>query len=79
MGILSWSIRLIINTGGIYMVSGEMKSIIAQNCPRYESRYELEMMSMVSLFESCDNCSNYVRSNCIKDLLNDIKEKVERN
>ena len=61
------------------MISGETKSIIAQNCPGYEPRYALTMMSMVSLSESCDNCSNYVRASCTKDLLDDIKEKVERN
>jgi hypothetical protein len=61
------------------MVSNEMKSTIAQNCPGYEARYALSMLSMGSLSESCNNCSNYVRGQCIKDLLDPMREKIERN
>jgi hypothetical protein len=61
------------------MISSEMKSIVAQNCPGYEPRYALSMMSMGMLSESCDNCANFVRGHCVKDLLDEIKEKIERN
>lgn len=61
------------------MVSNEMKSIIAENCPEYEGKYVLSMLSMGSMSESCNNCENFKGGHCVKDLLDPLREKIERN
>jgi hypothetical protein len=60
------------------MLSNQMKSIIAESCPGYEGKYILSM-AMGNLAQSCNDCANFVRGKCTKDLLHSIKEKIERN
>jgi hypothetical protein len=61
------------------MISAELKSVIGQNCPGYDARYGITIMNSGVFSESCNNCSNYVRGKCIKDLLDEMRNKVCRN
>lgn len=61
------------------MLGYNLKSIIAQNCPGYESRFAVSVMSMGSIAESCDTCANFVRGKCRKDLFDSVKEKITIN
>lgn len=61
------------------MVSSETKMRVAQNCPGYDAVYEMVMMSMGSLAQSCDNCSNFVRGRCVKELFDGIRDRIRVN
>jgi hypothetical protein len=61
------------------MISSEMKSIVAQNCPAFEPQNSIIQMSAIGIAENCNVCIHFVRNKCIKNLLDDIKDKIERN
>ncbi|MBU3210681.1 hypothetical protein [Clostridium algidicarnis] len=62
------------------MRKDELKSVIGENCPGYEPRYGLSLMSMGGhLSPSCDNCSNFVRGKCFKGLYDPIKNMINNN
>ncbi len=61
------------------MVSNELKMRIGQNCPGYVSRNTSFMSSSTELAESCNNCANFVRGKCIKDLFDKIREEIRQN
>ncbi|MBE6043494.1 hypothetical protein [Clostridium thermopalmarium] len=61
------------------MICDSTKMIIAQNCIGYEPKYIISLLSMTSLSESCNNCQNYIRGNCIKGLFDDMVETIKRN
>lgn len=61
------------------MVSNELKMRIAQNCSGYESRNSGFLSSMTQLSESCDNCKNFVRGKCVKDLFDEVREEIRQN
>lgn len=62
------------------MYKNELKSVIGENCHGYEPRYGLSMMSMGGpLSPSCDNCANFIRGKCDKDLYDPMKNLIENN
>lgn len=61
------------------MLGYGIKSLVAQNCPGYESRYASSILSMGSMAESCDSCANFVRGKCKKDLYDSVKERITIN
>ena len=62
------------------MYKDQLKSIIGENCPGYDARYGSSMISMGgALSNSCDNCSNFVRGRCIKDLYDYMKNLINTN
>ena len=63
------------------MSLSEAKKFVAQNCPGYRNRnyYSLTNMSMGTSYESCDNCTNFVRGHCSKDLYDDIRDRITLN
>jgi ribosomal protein L19E len=61
------------------MISGELKSVIAQNCEEYDSYSTLYKMSMGAHYRSCSNCCNYVQERCNKNLQDEMKTKLSRN
>lgn len=61
------------------MISKETMFMVGQNCDEYRSKSALNMMSMTNLSESCDNCLNYVRGHCIKDMITAIEGKIKIN
>jgi len=61
------------------MVSGQVKMIVAQNCPGYQARYGMVMSTMGSLSQSCSNCGNWIRGRCIKDLFDEVRERIRVN
>jgi len=62
-----------------FVISSELKMRVAQNCPGYHPRYIFSSMSMGTSSESCNNCVNFVRGKCSKNLFDDIKETIRIN
>lgn len=58
------------------MVSNEIKSRIAQNCSFYNERSYYPDKILIQLEESCNNCSNFVRGRCVKDVFDSIYENI---
>ncbi len=62
------------------MYKDEIKSIIGENCHGYDPKYELSMMSAGGyLSPSCDNCSNFVKGTCKKNLFDNMKNMININ
>jgi len=61
------------------MVSSEIKMMVAQNCHGYIPRSVSFMEIFGNLSESCSNCSNYIRGNCVKGLFDDIRDTIKIN
>ncbi len=61
------------------MISNEIKSRVAQNCSLYNSRAYCSGKSLINLNPSCDNCDNFVRGHCVKNIFDDICEKIRLN
>lgn len=61
------------------MYYSELRSIIGQNCVCYDPRSITAIMSMSSLAQSCDNCSNFIREKCTKNLFESMKVMIETN
>ncbi|MFD3155302.1 hypothetical protein ACFIJ5_00075 [Haloimpatiens sp. FM7330] len=61
------------------MVSNELKMRVAQNCSGYRSRNVSFMSSMTELAESCNNCANFVRGKCVKNLFDEVREQIREN
>lgn len=57
-------------------LSSEIKERIADNCSHYKMRgiYPNSTLSIGTY--SCDNCRNYVLGHCIKDIQEDVYEKI---
>ncbi|MEW8996091.1 hypothetical protein [Clostridium sp.] len=61
------------------MVSNEIKSRIAQNCSFYNERSYYPDKIIMQLEQSCNNCSNFVREHCVKDIFDEIYEEIRLN
>lgn len=61
------------------MISFEIKNRIAQNCSLYNSRGYCSGKILININPSCDNCDNFVRGHCIKNVFDDIYEKIRIN
>ncbi|GIM29330.1 hypothetical protein CPJCM30710_19960 [Clostridium polyendosporum] len=61
------------------MYYSELKSIIGQNCIGYNPRSATSIMSMGSLAQSCNNCSNFIKGKCAKDLFDAMKIMIKTN
>lgn len=61
------------------MASEMEKMAVAQNCSGYEPRNAAVMSSMGSLSESCNNCSNYIRGKCVKNLFDYVSSTLRFN
>lgn len=61
------------------MVSEELKSHIAENCPGYEPPFDIRMLSSSAVTVSCDNCANFENGKCQIDYFDRVNEILNRN
>ncbi|MEG1257281.1 hypothetical protein [Clostridium sp.] len=58
------------------MISNEIKSRVAQNCSFYNERSYYQDKLLMQLEQSCNNCENFVRGKCIKNVFYDIVDNI---
>jgi len=59
------------------MVTSEMKMRVAENCHRYKTKYNLELMNSITYrSESCGSCTYYLREKCTEELFNETWETI---
>ncbi|MCB2291807.1 hypothetical protein LGK97_19020 [Clostridium sp. CS001] len=59
------------------MVSDDVKMRVAQNCHKYRSINDLELINMITYeAESCNSCINYIRERCTEGLFDEIREII---
>jgi hypothetical protein len=63
----------------MYSYKDRMKKIIAESCFSYEPYSILNLYSMADLSPSCDNCKNFVDSQCTKKLFDGIRNRITMN
>lgn len=61
------------------MFSSDDKSLVGENCPKYESKYVLHETTITNLARNCINCTNYLNGNCSMNLFNGIYEALKIN
>ncbi|SQC00531.1 putative transmembrane protein [Clostridium tetanomorphum] len=58
----------------------ELKMVVAENCEGYEPIASVFVSDIGSnITDSCENCENFVKGKCIKNLFDPIKERIYRN
>lgn len=59
------------------MVSSEIKSIVAENCPKFRVKEELFIHNYSFLNNKCDMCTEFINGKCksgfLDNLWNDIR------
>lgn len=60
-------------------LTSEIKQRIAQNCSFYNERSYYPDKVLLQLEQSCNNCSNFVRGHCEKDVLESIYNNIRLN
>ncbi|KAJ49780.1 hypothetical protein CTM_21326 [Clostridium tetanomorphum DSM 665] len=54
--------------------------VVAENCEGYEPIASVFVSDIGSnITDSCENCENFVKGKCIKNLFDPIKERIYRN
>ena len=62
------------------MVSSEIKMRVAQNCLRYRTGYNLELINSITyMSQSCSSCVSYVKEKCTEGLFEEIREIIRVN
>lgn len=61
------------------MISSEIKSLVAENCPNYKVKKVMHMHRYSNLNNNCDNCEEYSNEKCEKGLLNDLWNQIRLN
>lgn len=61
------------------MLTSETKCRIAENCSFYNMRSYYTAREFLSINRSCDYCKNFVRGHCVKDVLDEIYDKIRLN
>lgn len=61
------------------MILSYEKMLVAENCEEYQAKSYIITSSMSLIAQSCFQCKNYVKDRCVKDLLEEIKEKIKTN
>lgn len=57
-------------------LTNEIKQRIAQNCSFYNERSYYTDKNLLQLDQSCNNCNNFVRGHCTKEVLDDIYANI---
>lgn len=60
-------------------LTSEIKQRIAQNCSLYNERSYYPDKVLLQLEQSCNNCQNFVRGHCTKEVLDDIYTNIRLN
>ena len=61
------------------MTKNELKMRVAENCSEYHSKYIFTSMSLGMGSESCNNCINFIKGKCAKELFDNIKHNISIN
>lgn len=61
------------------MINDDVKSLVGENCSKYDSKYIFHNASMTNLAQSCVNCSYYHNDNCSKKLFTELYESLRVN
>lgn len=63
----------------VAMVSEELKSMVAENCPGYEPHFSFRLLSNSSVTASCESCVHWEKGKCSIDYFHSITEVLTRN
>ena len=63
----------------VAMVSEELKSMVAENCPGYEPYFTIRFLSDSSVTASCESCKHWEKGRCTIDYFHSITEVLKRN
>lgn len=61
------------------MIFDEVKSLVGENCPEYDSKNIFYKANMTNLARNCINCFNYHNGQCIKKLFNQLYNNLKIN
>lgn len=61
------------------MVSFEAKNRVAEACSSYDPIHFIFSERAVSSAHNCNNCTNFVKEKCLKNLFNDTWQRISLN
>lgn len=61
------------------MISLQDKILVAQNCEAYKPKSYMLTAAISYIAQSCNQCVNYTNGKCIKELFEEIEEKIKIN
>ena len=61
------------------MVSEELKSRVAENCPGYTPPFDVRLLSSSASAVSCENCKHWESGRCVIDYFDGVTDMLNRN
>lgn len=61
------------------MFADDEKSLVAENCLEYDSKYIFHSASFTNLARNCVSCQNYINGECTKNMFDKLYERLSRN